>query len=279
MNINSWLKGQYAILKRACFFLLVVVVILLFWPGTHDLRYWPLGQNYGAPPASTCLKVSTTNDFYKLPSQCCEVQSAPFIFIWCMEPGLSRKPVFFEEVLADFYKQDTFFFFYSVNDNDKLYSFKLQNSRTYFFFSASFDIDTQAVSMLVPHHTQVEWFDNLGDESVNIQCFNRLSSCDKLELTWVCRFPPTQEHEDTPTASLLNLEPTENIIEVWCFFVFFYIFTELNSVSISLDTRSKRAVAAHLVTLAPFHVVNCRSARRHRGGSGRHCPIWTTKPR
>ena len=41
----------------------------------------------------------------------------------------------------------------------------------------------------------------------------------QLKSTSLCWFPLAQEHDDTPTASLLNLEPTESILEVRCNFL------------------------------------------------------------
>lgn len=51
-----------------------------------------------------------------------------------------------------------------------------------------------------------------------------LENLKKLKWVSVCWFPLWQEQEDTPTASLLNLEPTENMIEVQRSSLVFHIF-------------------------------------------------------
>lgn len=65
-------------------------------------------------------------------------------------------------------------------------------------------------------------------------CYGSLNRC---KLTLACCFPPTQEQEDTPTASLLNLEPTENIMEVWCFFFFSFFFV-FDSIHLCVKSKS-----------------------------------------
>lgn len=100
----------------------------------------------------------------------------------------------------------------------------------------------------------------------NQHCFEGLTSENGFNF-WLSAM---QEHEDTPTASLLNLGPAESILEVRCLFLF------TSTEQLTDRYLTEWSLSAEMVITA---VLLCRSAQRHRGGSGPRCLISTMKRR